>query len=327
MGIFKIKNKIRDFIRKYDEIVTPILRFVWALIVFMSVQKMFNYSDLGAKKEVTVLLAVLAALLPDAFMFFMAGVLIALHTFSASLEVGAIFLVMFILMYATYVRFFPKYAYVVLMVPVFYLLDIPFAAPIIVALVAGIGGLVPAIYGVVIYYFSDCTKEIVRQISIQDADDQLETIKNLMNTFLNNKEMYIVFVIFAITILFTSIMIKFNYPYAMYVAIGAGTIINVVGAIFAGSVMHIDAPMDKVFLGTIVGVILALVLRFGQGILDYQHTQRVQFEDDDYYYYVKAVPKIDSEKPKTEKTKAAKRPVKRPEKKTEAPVEQGQIVS
>ena len=34
------------------------------------------------------------------------------------------------------------------------------------------------------------------------------------------------------------------------------------------------------------------------GILDYKHTERVQFEDDDYYYYVKAVPKIDSEKKK-----------------------------
>jgi len=26
--------------------------------------------------------------------------------------------------------------------------------------------------------------------------------------------------------------------------------------------------------------------------LDYPHTEKVQFEDDDYYYFVKAVPKI-----------------------------------
>ena len=81
---------------------------------------MFHYSDLGSKKEVTILLAVLTALLPDAFMFVMAGVLIALHTFSVSLEAGAIFVVLYIIMYCVYVRFFPKYAYAMFIVPIFY---------------------------------------------------------------------------------------------------------------------------------------------------------------------------------------------------------------
>jgi hypothetical protein len=59
---------------------------------------------------------------------------------------------------------------------------------------------------------------------------------------------------------------------------------------------HHDVAIQMVLVGSIVGGIIALIVRFGQGILDYQHTERVQFEDDDYYYYVKAVPKIDSEK-------------------------------
>ena len=60
--------------------------------------------------------------------------------------------------------------------------------------------------------------------------------------------------------------------------------------------MSNDVEMEMVVLEVLIGIIFAAIVRFGQGILDYQHTERVQFEDDDYYYYVKAVPKIDSEK-------------------------------
>lgn len=37
---------------------------------------------------------------------------------------------------------------------------------------------------------------------------------------------------------------------------------------------------------------LALVLQLTVFSLDYSRTEYVQFEDDEYYYYVKAVPKI-----------------------------------
>ena len=40
-----------------------------------------------------------------------------------------------------------------------------------------------------------------------------------------------------------------------------------------------------------ISVVVLLVLQFFFFNLDYTRTERVQFEDDEYYYYVKAVPK------------------------------------
>ena len=37
---------------------------------------------------------------------------------------------------------------------------------------------------------------------------------------------------------------------------------------------------------------MALGIEFFSFNLDYSRTEKVQFEDDDYYYYVKAVPKV-----------------------------------
>ena len=306
-GILKLKNNIRGFCRKQDEIVSPLLRFVGALMLFMSIQKLFNYSSLGSKKEITFLLAVLSALLPDGFMFFMAGTLITLHSFCVSIEVGIVFVLLFIIMYCVYVRFFPNYAYAILLVPVFYCLHIPFAAPIIIALVAGIGGLVPSVFGVILYYFSECAATVSQLLATGSEENEIEAIKQLSEVLVSNKQMYTTCVIFAITILVTSLLAKLTFDYGVYIAIAAGTIVNILGSIFAGAVTGQDVDMGLVLAGSLVGALIAIIVRFGQGVLDYQHVERVQFEDDDFYYYVKAVPKFDSEKKDQKKARPVKK--------------------
>jgi hypothetical protein len=44
-------------------------------------------------------------------------------------------------------------------------------------------------------------------------------------------------------------------------------------------------------VGSVVSVLVALVVKFFVFSVDYTRTERLQFEDDEYYYYVKAVPK------------------------------------
>ena len=44
--------------------------------------------------------------------------------------------------------------------------------------------------------------------------------------------------------------------------------------------------------GTSISFLLGRVLQFFVFNVDYSRTEKVQFEDDEYYYYVKAVPKV-----------------------------------
>ena len=41
-----------------------------------------------------------------------------------------------------------------------------------------------------------------------------------------------------------------------------------------------------------MAVLVGLVMQFFLFNVDYSRTETMQFEDDDYYYYVKAVPKL-----------------------------------
>ena len=45
-------------------------------------------------------------------------------------------------------------------------------------------------------------------------------------------------------------------------------------------------------VGILVSMVLAFVFEFFVFAVDYTRTEYLQFQDDDYYYYVKAVPKV-----------------------------------
>ena len=66
-------------------------------------------------------------------------------------------------------------------------------------------------------------------------------------------------------------------------------------------------------MGTLVSGVIAAILDFFIFAVDYNRTEYVQFEDDDYYYYVKAVPKIAVTAPDKQVKKINTRTAKRPQ--------------
>ena len=64
-------------------------------------------------------------------------------------------------------------------------------------------------------------------------------------------------------------------------------------AVLAGDMsVGVTVSIGGVILGGLVSLALAFVLKFFVFSVDYTRTERLQFEDDEYYYYVKAVPKV-----------------------------------
>ena len=55
---------------------------------------------------------------------------------------------------------------------------------------------------------------------------------------------------------------------------------------------EINVSVGTVLLGSLLAIVVAKVIEFFRFCVDYSRTEKVQFEDDEYYYYVKAVPKM-----------------------------------
>jgi len=299
--LIKVKNTIRDFLRKYEEIIYPILRFIWCYLVFHSVHTMFNYMELFDRKLVILLLAVMCAMLPDGFLVFITGVVIGCNCFTINLEVGLSFVLLFLLMYCLYIRFFPKYSYVLYMIPLCYMINMPFLAPLLVVVFAGIGGALPAAFGIALYQFSVYTRDIAGMISRAEDEETVEVLQYYIDHILKNKELLLLMIVFMLTVVIASALHKLSYPFSWYVALLSGAIVCMLSYLILGRSLEVPTDMSGCVAGSLVGFLIAAVVQTAKGVLDFPHTERVQFEDDEYYYYVKAVPKLDAPDEKKKK--------------------------
>ena len=121
----------------------------------------------------------------------------------------------------------------------------------------------------------------------QDAQI-IDNLTLLSDGIMKNGEMWLTLITFVVVILAVYLIRTRQFDYAWRIGIIAGGVIYLV-LILAGS-MYFGLPVmvasQSVF--AVVAVLLGIVLEFFVFGGDYTRTERLEYEDDDYYYYVKA---------------------------------------
>ena len=104
--------------------------------------------------------------------------------------------------------------------------------------------------------------------------------------------MYLVLTAFVVAMLLVYQIRRLSVDHAWTIAILTGVLVQF-AILFAGYLLFgINGKVFTLLIGSIVSTGMAFVLKFLFFNVDYTRVERVQFEDDEYYYYVKAVPKI-----------------------------------
>lgn len=294
--LITIRDTIKEFLSKFDRFVIPVVKFVVVLLVLVSFNKVMGYSDDMASGGLMFVISLVCAFLPIQLIVLIAGAVGFMHMYAVGLDVAAVYLVMFILMYLLYLRFAPKYGWLVIVMPMFYIIKLHYIVPIIVGIFVGPVGIVPAAFGVIFYYFTKQVADYKTLMQMASEENSLQGFSYIIKGLMESKEMLLTIVVFAFVIAATYIIYRQNFKYSWIVAIGSGGILSIVLFLMGGIVLEADTNTGAIFLGTIIGVLIAVVAQFFKGILDYSRVENVQFEDDEYYYYVKAIPKIRMEK-------------------------------
>ena len=291
--LLTIRDRIRDFLRKYDEIAMPIIKFVAAIIMYISINSLFGYSPLCNKGIVVFLLSVITALVSSAVAVLLGGVVILIHSLSVSLEVAIVFLLLFIIMYCMYMRMFPDCSWVLALVPILYVIKMQYAIPLIVALFAGYSGIVPAAFGVVLYHFAKCTKDVNSLAASATDEEKFSPLNYMVDEVFKNEQMLLTIIVFAVVITATYFVYRLPITYSQYAAVGIGGVCNILFFMICSVALGVDnVPMGWLVVGSVIGVAVSYVAQICKGMVDYSRKETVQFEDDEYYYYVKAIPKF-----------------------------------
>ena len=195
-------------------------------------------------------------------------------------------------MFLLYFRFSPKDTFVVILTPICCMLQIPYAIPLSLGLVGTPASVVSVSCGVVVYHILRYIKESANALSALDADGMMAKFKYLIDGIVGNKEMFVMVIAFAVTVILVYIIRRMNIDYAWTIAIIVGGLADILILLIGDLMYTTNIPIIGVILGSVLAFGVVKVLQFFVFNVDYARTERVQFEDDEYYYFVKAVPKI-----------------------------------
>lgn len=293
VALLEIKEKMVRIYGKYEAYITPLLRFVLALAAFLLIQGNLGYMKSLSTTPVALILAAVCSVLPVNAMIAIVAMFILLNLYALSLEVFIVGALIFVFIYFVYFRFSPRYGYNAVLMPVCFKLGIPYVVPVGSGLLGEMYSVVSVVCGSVIYFFLKGVHE--NEATLSSASDAglsaTSKITIALNQLLMNKEMFLVITIFAIATIVVYIIRRLDIDNAWTVAWIAGILFEVIGLVSGYLLLGITGKVFGVVFGGIVSAVIALGLQFMFFNVDYTRTERLQFEDDEYYYYVKAVPK------------------------------------
>ena len=291
--LLTFRDNVKAFLSRYDYILTPVLKFILAVVLFWSLNNQMGYMPLLQNILLMTLLSVVCAFLPVEFIAGIGGIMIVLHSTKVSLDAALVGLALILIFYFGYMRFAPKTGVIALLVPLCYICHAVYALPIALGFLVGPAAIIPAIFGVILYYYGIGLAELNNLLAA--ATEEEETIQGyqyILSELLDNRLMLLIFIVFACVILVTYAIYRASFSNSWIVAFLAGGFLNVVLFLVGSVMLSIEVEIAPIFVGSIVGILIAVVCQFGKGIVDYQRTEILQFEDDEYYYYVKAIPKL-----------------------------------
>ena len=290
--LFEIKGQISAFYTKYSRYINRILRFVVALLTFTFINNNIGFSSMIANPFVTVAVAVICTFLPPVMIMLYAVVAILVHLYTVSLGLAIVSAVLFLIVYAAYLRFVPGKSMIVLLTLIAYMIKAPVLAPIAVGLLGGPSYIIAVSIGTVFYFTVDYVKSYATLIGTVAETGMMEQITAYAQQMFANKEMWITVVSYGLVLIIVYYLRKLEVDHAWKVAIVAGALSDIIIMALANVMLDLPISYGELIVGCIIAVVIALIIEFFMFSVDYSRTEYLQFEDEEYYYYVKAVPKM-----------------------------------
>ena len=283
-----------------DPYIVMAAKAITALTVLLSINAAFPYRALLSRGLIVAAVSLLCSILPWTYITVF-GVLFVLGQLSAlSLEAFVFFLVIAVILAVLSYVTLPGCGILLALLPVLLSWKIPTAAVLLAGLFGGITAFVSVAGGTAVYYVLKLIADNAAVLSgEQNVTASGETVSTLVQRLLllvkgvlGHEEMLAAVLVFGLTTLLVHLLSRADVDYARVIAVGAGAVFCPALMMAASQLAGVRMSAGMVFLSAFVGLLVSLAALFLTVSLDYPHTEKVRFEDDDYYYFVKAVPKI-----------------------------------
>ncbi|MCC8028944.1 MAG: hypothetical protein LIO75_03970 [Lachnospiraceae bacterium] len=288
----KIRERIFRFIGRYEIYVMAAVRFVIAFAAFSLINSATGYMKVLTDYPIALVFALLCSFLPAGLMVFLGVVLILLQFYALSPLLCLITAMIFIILFCVYMRFSDRKALYAVLTPLLSAFGIPYVMPVASGFFGEPFAVISAVCGEVAFFI---LRHVTASSALFTATDETGgtsgTITLAVTEILTDREMYIYLAAFAIAAVAVYCVRKLSVDYAHIASVAVGIALQLIiiggGEIYLGNTQ----ALVRVLIGCVVSLFISFGIVLMTRCLDYSRVERMQFEDDDYYYYVKAVPK------------------------------------
>ena len=290
-NLLELRENIKRIYGKYEMYITPALKFILALVAIIMINSELGYMNLLNNVFVVLMASVACAILPWGFTLIISALFVVGHIYAMAMECALIALAIFAVMFLLYFRFTPKDAILVILTPICFFLKIPYLIPICVGLVCTPVSAVAVACGVVTHYMIDSVSESA--IAVAGAEGEVGSqFKMMLEGIMGNTTMIVTLFAFIVTVVVVYLIRRLSIDNSWTIAMITGAVVNAMILLVGDLLLDTKISIVWLLVGSVLAVLVAKVLQFFVFNVDYTRTERVQFEDDEYYYYVKAVPKV-----------------------------------
>ena len=291
-SLLEMREILKRLYARYEVFLMPVLKFLLTFMALVMVNSKLGYMSKIDNMGIVLIVALLSSFLPFGFALLFAVALILLLFYALAIEVALVGLCLFLVMALLFLRFASKDSVAVLLTPICFFLKVPYVMPVSMGLVGTPMSLVSVSCGVVIHYLIDFVSENATAIKALDESESTVRLRMVIDALLDNKQMLVAVIAFSVTVVVAYAIRRMSIDYAWTVSIVAASMLDALILLVGDLMLDTNISVVGVLLGTVVSIGLLKILQFFVFNVDYTRTEKVQFEDDEYYYYVKAVPKV-----------------------------------
>ncbi len=289
--LVELREKLKMLYGKCGVYVQMVLKFALALAIFLFVSDALDFNSKLSNIFLLLILALVCSILPLQAISLAGCALMVGQCFSLSPEVGVLAVILLLAILLLYLRIAARDSLALVLTPLAFSLGIPAAVPMGFGLLGGVASCLSAGCGVVFYTFLHAVQNHVQELQAEDLE-LLKRSKIILDAMLEEENMVILVITFAVVTVAVNAIRRLSVDYSWYIATGTGAMAYLAVSI-AGS--FINGGLDNLVplvAGVAGAVVLTLVLQFFVFHVDYTKSEYLEYEDDEYHYYVKAVPKV-----------------------------------
>ena len=292
--LLSIRDRLSRFYGEHDTIIRILAKFCMALCAFAMINASLGQIAILKNPLIVGILALICAFLPSNSTVMIGAAMILVHFYGISLEAAIAGGTMLIVGMLLYFSIAPHSAVPLILTAITMKMGIPGAVAVLFGLTGGPLSAIGVIFGVLAYDLIEITNRVggsLEATAVDAAEAMMQKMTTLMDTVIHDRQMIVMAVSLAVLLWVVWLIRRMAIKYAWMTATGIGLICYVTVQVAASVIFGMEIQAVTMVLDVLAALLMAGAAQAFLFSLDYRRMEQVRFEDDEYFYYVKAVPK------------------------------------